>query len=291
MEQIILRQHNIAAFLQCRRKFDLQVNQGWRPRTFATYIDIGSLFDKSVAEYHRGKPVEECMIAIDQEYNEMLLNATTQEKIDDLENSKIITQGMIYGYCNNFYQINIEPHYKISVPIGKYGRKKHRLFCELDGLYRRGKENWIVEIKTATSIDKNYIKRLDTDFQMNCYFYALRKWLRKPIVGVLYRVVRKPSIRQKRNENIEQFRKRLMLEYVEKKDDYFYEEKIYKNQKALREFSDEIEQIFEDIKMAYKTKRWYRSGQKCAIYGECAYLKYCNDPTEETLETFYEKEE
>jgi hypothetical protein len=261
---------------------------GYSPRIYKEYIKIGDLFDKSIALYHSGEPIELILAEAERITNDKILVASSQEEISDLENIQVMVQAMLLGYTEKFEQINIKPHLRVNVPV----ITGYRLGCELDGFYQNGVERWIAELKTSTTIDKNYIDKLDTDFQMNCYFFGATHWFHKPITGVLYRIVKKPSIRQKKTETRNEFLKRLMLEFVEKKDDYFYQQKIYKNQLALKIFEKEIVDIFKDMEQCYKQDRWYKSGEQCIPVGRgnCQYLQYCNDPRQEILETFYKKE-
>lgn len=284
----IFRQHEIKTFLVCRKKFQLQVLEGWRPRITKDYFNLGAVFDKAAAEYHCGTSVGEVMAGINAELKLRILKASDQEEIDSLEKMEPTIQGMLYGYVNNFKQINFEPHYRVIVPV----IQNFKLSCELDGRWTDKKQQWIIERKAVQNVDADYVKRLDIDFQMNCYFYALRKWTYREVTGVLYRITKKPSIRQKQNESKLQFTKRLMLEYEEFPEKYFFEEKIFKDQSTNKIFEQEIQWIFEDLKECLKNKRFYRSDHSCSPIGagKCPYLEYCKKPERDTLETFYKKE-
>jgi hypothetical protein len=286
-KDIVLRQHEVRIFLQCRRKFDLYVNKRIVPAITKDYLEIGGLFDDAISEYFKGHDLPYCLAIVDILVDEKIIKAVSQDYVELLENIRIIVQGMLTGYIEKFKPYIIKPHYHINVPI----IPGYRLSCELDGLLTREKELWIVENKTTAQIDTGYIKKLNTDFQMNCYFYGLKNWKYKQVSGVLYRVSKKPTIRQRQKETSEQFRKRLMLEYIDNVKDYFYEEEIYKDHSQDKMFEKDIIEIFKDIEQCKKQNRYYASGEGCSNFGGCQYLLYCNNPNSDTLETFYKQRE
>lgn len=290
-KDIILRQHEVNYFLQCRRKFDLYVNKRIVPAITKDYLEIGGVFDNAISEYFKGKDLPYCLAIIDTLIDEKIIKAISQSYVELLENIRIIVQGMVTGYIERFKPYIIQHHYHIDIPI----IPGYRLSCELDGLLikekEEGKELWIVENKTTSQIDKEYIKKLNTDFQMNCYFYGLKNWKHKPVSGVLYRVSKKPTIRLKQKETRDQFRRRLMIEYLDNVENYFYEEEIYKDHSQDKMFENDILNIFKDIEQCKKQDRYYASGHTCTDFGNCHYLLYCNNPTEDTLNTFYKQRE
>ena len=286
--RIIVHQHDIATFQECRKRFDLSFNQHIFPRIQKKFIEVGSLFSKSVYYLHKGTPIENCLAYIEQKAEELKLSAVNQERINEIEEDKVTVVAMLNGYNEKFMSQNVEiiPEYNIKVPI----KRKYIYSMTLDGRIKTyQKDNWILEIKTTASIEKDQITRLPCDFQIKSYAWGLQKWAHKPVKGVLYRFIRKPSIKQKQTETIDQYLKRLMLDYINRKDFYFYEEMPLLDQNIISDFDNEIYQMFDDLNACYKTNNWYKS-PLCGKtrYGICPYFQYCSNPIEETLETFYE---
>lgn len=286
---INIHQHDIATFNECRKKFDLSFNRKIFPRKISKFLQIGDLFAQGTFYLHRKVPLANCCAYIDNIAETLKLQAINQEHINEIETDKIICIAMLIGYEQRFMEqkLNILPEYRIEIPI----RKKYLYIMRLDGRIKSHiKENWVLEIKSTFAIEKDQITRLPCDFQIKSYCWGLEKWTWKPVIGILYRFIRKPSIKQKQNETIEQFQKRLQKDYVEREDFYFYEEKPLLDRNILNDFEEELYQIFDDLTRCYKTNHWYKTAL-CGKtkFGECPYFKYCSDPTEETLETFYEK--
>ena len=287
---IHIHQHDIATFAECRKKFDLSFNKKIVPRKLPKTLQIGSLFAKGIFYLHKGGEIAVCCANVDFIAEQLELRATNQEHINEIETDKITTIAMLIGYEQHFMEqkLNILPEYHIKIPI----QKKYIYIMRLDGRVKtHEKENWVLELKTTASIQKNQIERLPCDFQLKSYCWGLQKWTWKKVKGILYRFIRKPSIKQKQNETIEQFQKRLQKDYIEREDFYFYEEMPLLDQNILQDFEEELNQIFSDLTQCYKTNHWYRS-PTCGNtkFGECTYFKYCSDPTIETMETYYEHE-
>ena len=281
---IELHQHEINSFLQCKQKFDLMVNKRLRSRVSSKPFKIGGLFAKGAEMIHNGIQIEIVSAFIDEQESKSKIYCKSQEEFNEIETDKIIVTSMLYGYFENFDIKGIIPEYQICIPINDY-----KIICRLDGRKKNNNKDWILELKTSSQIEKNLFDKLPVDFQIKAYYWALQKWSRKFPEGIIYRYIKKPSIRQRKNERLDQFQKRLLLEYLNEKEKYFYEQRIYFDKLIYEDFEKEIVDILNDISNCYKTNKWYKSGFGCTIYNNCQYLKYCSNPTQETLETFYEQ--
>jgi len=252
-------------------------------------LSIGDIFAKSVYHLHNGRSIEECWAYIDKLENDIKLELISQEEIDNLETDRAILFAMLGGYeqhfLHKFPNLKILPEYTTNIPINK----KFRYVCRLDGrIINEKKENQILEIKTTTQIQKDLIIKLPVNFQILSYYFALKKWLHKPVFGVLYRHIKKPSIRMRQKETPQQFQKRVALEYAEQPEKYFHEEYVIFDKNVLSDFGQELYQKFADLEDCYKTNHWYKNEVSCSTkFGNCPYLQYCINPTQETLDTFY----
>ena len=292
---IEIHQHDLSDFTACRQKFNLAFNLEYQPKVEFKYINIGGMFARATYHLHRGQTLEWCLAGIDAAEEELKLRATKQEDIDDLEIEKTTLIAMLMGYDDMWMPkdgaegINILPEYTISVPMGRF-----RYVMRLDGRIpspQKERGNWVLEIKTAAQLQADLVKTLPTNFQIKSYCWGLKKWTHRPVIGVFYRFIRKPSIRRTQKETHESFLKRLTQDYLTRKDFYFYQEDFLLDQSVLIDFEKELIQKFKDLENAYKTNRWYKNENQCVSrYGNCKYMPYCMNPTVETLETFYTKE-
>ena len=96
---------------------------------------------------------------------------------------------------------------------------------KVDGLVRVGNEHFVLEHKTASSLDGGYLERLWTDFQITLYAYYLEQALCIRITGVLYNLLLKARLKQRRTENAAEFEGRLATKYAQAA--MFHREMLY----------------------------------------------------------------
>jgi hypothetical protein len=79
---------------------------------------------------------------------------------------------------------------------------------KVDGIVRIGGENFVLEHKTASQLDSDYLERLWTDFQITIYAYYVEQTMGIPITGILYNVLVKAKLQQSKGETEEEFEAR-----------------------------------------------------------------------------------
>ncbi len=212
------------------------------------------------------------------------LQPTTQEEMNQIDTDRVIVQGMLEGYFQRFGfgfpdAEKFLPEAKFEIPIiNPCTNSKSRSFLlagKADGLALLEDTWWIVEYKTASQIPKTYIDRLMLDNQVTTYIYGLQKYYNIEIAGVIYRVLRKPSIRLNKKETIQQYQNRIIQDYRERPDFYFYEEKLYRSKDDLAEYKAELWQLTQDILKCQKENRWYKNTSRCADWQSCEYIPIC----------------
>ena len=310
---INLHQHNMDQFLRCPYKYYMANVMGYRLMGIKKALNIGDLFAQCVFFLHRGEDIAKCMLYVEELQKPLIERATNQAQVDELETSAIMVQSMLMGYetmflnkkeikvtkynqnggIDGFDEITIQeivPEYKLEIPW-KVGNYHYKYINRLDGKVITDDTGlWILELKTSTSIDGDLILKLNTNFQINSYWFSMLYNEQQEVDGVLYRYIRKPSIRQNKNEALEKFRIRLSKDYQERPDFYFYEESLYFNQPQIKIFTRDMNYHFEELTRCYVTNVWPKRGVACdSNFGLCEYLKYCSNPTQETLDTYYRK--
>ena len=76
---------------------------------------------------------------------------------------------------------------------------------KVDGIVRIDGRNFLLEHKTAASIDASYLERLWTDFQIALYSHYVEETLGIPITGVIYNILGKARLQQGEGETEEEF--------------------------------------------------------------------------------------
>ncbi len=79
---------------------------------------------------------------------------------------------------------------------------------KVDGIVRIGDDHFILEHKTASQVDGDYLEKLWTDFQITIYAHYIDQTMGVPITGILYNVLVKAKLQQGKGETEEEFQAR-----------------------------------------------------------------------------------
>lgn len=150
--------------------------------------------------------------------------------------------------------------------------RKHKLIGRVDGL---AKDGLLVEHKTTSSeITEEYEFNLQWDEQILAYM---------SLTGtreVYYTVIRKPTIRQKKNESEEEFYQRMVEWYDEDTESKIRLLKISRTDDEVEEFEKSFETICDEMERGVI----YRNQNYCNCWGRrCEYSSIClnYDPNQE----------
>jgi len=283
----LLTNSTISSFKNCRKQYYYRNVKQLVPRHEGEARGIGSAVHKGIET----GSIEEALALFDDIF------PSDQQEADKLETNKAIVQAMLEGYFSLYgtdWEGEFQPELQFEVPIinPKTGAqsKTFKLAGKVDGLLKdRGGKYWLVEFKTAGTIDKSYIDKLMLDAQMTAYIYGLQRQLDIKISGVIYRVLRKPSIRQTKKETLEQFLNRLVEDYKSRPEFYFVQEQLYRTQEDLDEFEQELWDITQDLLKCRKDNLWYKNTSRCKDWGKCQYIPLCAK-YEDAEELFIQKE-
>jgi hypothetical protein len=177
------------------------------------------------------------------------------------------------------FQINILPklpkimaaekQFKVRIGRGKFLIGKIDAICE-DGTP--------IEHKTTSdTIDEKYINRLQWDDQVTNYLLALSLERGQIVNRVIYTVIKKPTIRQKQNETIEDYINRCVDWYDEDTEHKVATFPVVRSKDELSEKQLELVHMCKEIKGC---KRFYRNPSHCSIMG-CSYSSVCLSYTPE----------
>lgn len=193
---------------------------------------------------------------------------------EDGETNKVIVMAMIDAYLNKFPNNDLMKHelHLTGKLLPRSTEDDFQLYIDIVEEDPNENGYWLIELKTASQINDGYIKKLDFIDQPNRYYYFLEKTLDKPILGIKYRVVKKPLLRQKKDESLIQFRQRLVERLSE--PDNIYEFVLYRTKEQIRET---IKDTQADMRLIKKTKRFTKNLSGCSSYGICPYIELCQN--------------
>jgi len=206
---------------------------------------------------------------------------------------------MVTAYFERWHHDGLEPtHVEDVFAIRILSRKSGKPTWwhaggRIDRIVRVNGVYYILETKTTTTVGEAYLKRLWLDSQIRLYAYAApRMWPGLRIAGVIYDVLLKPSLRQRKNETAEEFAQRLMERCAEP-------ESLFRQEILLPTgFESEVEEWLWDVSQlyayCYRTGRWPQNTAACFNhYGRrCPYHMLCasNDNPIVLKENYVERE-
>ena len=123
---------------------------------------------------------------------------------------------MVTGYAScypdeNFEVVEVEKSFIGEIRNPDTGRPSQTFVMagKVDAIVKRPDGMYLLEHKTASTIDASYLDKLWTDTQIALYSHYLRE-LGYPIVGVIYNVLLKSRLQQKAGESEAEYAARRM---------------------------------------------------------------------------------
>lgn len=238
----------LKCFKSCRRMYDLRYNEGLYPVTPAEALETGKNYHELLERLYNGEDLPE--------------DEFTKEN------------AMAHAYAKYIFpkfacRVAEEP-FEFDLGNGD------KLIGRVDGIAEDGS---LVEHKTTSKdITEGYEYDLMWDEQIPAYMLAMNTR------SVYYTVVKKPTIRLKKDESEEEFYQR-MIEWYD--DDTENKIRVL----TLTRTDDEVEQFRDDLMLMADELRhagfYYRNTCNCNMYGRrCEYSSVClhYDPNQEYVE-------
>jgi len=161
-----------------------------------------------------------------------------------------------------------------------------RLRGKCDGIYRakskKGKGKlWLFETKTASQLQEDtLLKRLQFDFQNLFYITAMSEHLGEQIVGAMYNVVKKPSLRMGKQDNNDwgTYVERVIADVEADTDKYFARFEVpypaVKREQFAETLLDKLN-MFSDWCAGNGDQVTYANESSCVARWPCSYLNAC----------------
>lgn len=203
----------------------------------------------------------------------------TQEDQDKLTTDSAIVTGAATAYLAAYgRREKREFGYRIRLrnpDTGAYSRT-----FDLEGYADGLTVGWeLIEDKFVGQIQQVAIKRLKLDRQLALECYGIWRATGHEVTDVSYRFTRKPSIKQKKDETVDEFAARVEADYKERPEFYLIEEPITRTADDLVRIEAELWQWAEQRRAAQRARIYPRNSSHCHDYGGCPFLPLCvGDP-------------
>lgn len=307
----ILTYSSIRAFRNCRKMYDLRYNQHLAPLEEDSEAQaLGTIFHGSMERWYG----RDMAIPVEQTVNSILeyIDGACPDRIADKRQKKIWHQvrAMFLGYVKKypteeFEVVFVEKEFESLIinPETDYASRTFIMRGKVDGMIRKGEKHFLIEHKTASIINEDYIDRLPMDFQIILYAAYIERYMNIQIAGILYNVIGKAQIKQGMGENAEQFqirRAKLIAqsktgktsakqwvpesdeEFQERlaqkhaKDDMFHRQQLIISRDNFDVLHSEIWELTQQLLLARRTGEWYMNTDYCYQYNRlCMYFPIC----------------
>lgn len=223
----VLERHGITSsglknWIDCREQFARRFIDGWTSRKLSVPLTYGSLWHLAHEFSQTKDPWQGVSL-----YREGAQSHLTTDALRELDFliAQIKTVYPLYKqhYKGHDQSIKFLAHESLfSVPVEVDGFK-FNIRGKRDSDYKCKGVLGLWEIKTKSKIDTHFIAdALRCDFQTLLYLWAMRAEYGKCPGHLTYDVVKRPQLRQKANESIPAYLRRVKVAVMEKPSDWFH---------------------------------------------------------------------
>jgi hypothetical protein len=304
-------------FRDCRKAVEWRYILQLAPKERDRNLSFGTLIHDCLEIWHRTRDLTLVQARID---------AALVERLQRPEQKRVwhYATAMMAGYARRYAEeefevVLLEQKFEGDIINPRTGAssRSFRLGGKVDGVVRIGGKYYLLEHKTASSIDADYLERLWTDFQITLYSHYLEKQLGIRIEGVLYNVLVKTKIEQREGETEAEFEARraeliaksktgkssAKRQLPETDDEFqarlaakydelgmFHREKLYLSRDRFVALEADLWELTQQYLDARKRKVFYQNTSQCNQRGRrCPYLPLCqSDGNPILVENFYE---
>ena len=308
----------LSTFRNCRRACQWRYVRELAPLGKTPALQLGSLAHRALQQWHQTGDLASVLRLLD--------NACPTRGCDDGQRQGWhLVRAMMRGYAaryaeESFRVIALEAPFTMPVRNPATGRRSRRfhLAGKVDGLVEEHGQYFLLEHKTTSHLDGDYLERLWMDMQICLYSRVLSIIHGIPLAGVIYNIIGKAQLKQGKGETEEEFllrkaellaknksgktsatrkepesdaafQERLRAKY----DDpaMFHREVILFTPDQYAELDAELWELTRQYQDALKRDAFYRNTAQCFSYGRpCVYYPLCRaGGAEHVIATLYER--
>jgi hypothetical protein len=216
------------------------------------------------------------------------------ESVQYLEHSMILLEALMplyFRYWKKDFQLlwdRVEAVFKVPIEIDHPQRPGRVLKTfvrgKMDGSFRRSAKGRPVLFETKTKAYLNEQGEADLadilPHELQANIYLLHLWALEKVLpeGLLYNIIRRPGLRQKKKENIVKFAKRVADDVRKRPEFYFVRMQMSVTRKDLERNEMEMRDLVADFLMWWNgLAGHYKNSDHCQNkYGRCANLGICS---------------
>lgn len=201
---------------------------------------------------------------------------------ENLAQQQFTTVGMLKAFRSHYSRfLQKTKHVATEKELRYELSKKVVVVGKIDNILNNSGLNYIFELKNLKSLDMKRVESIKTDPQSSLYFTInnlIEKKKENKVDGIIYQVIRKPSIRQKQKESRGEFLRRLEDWYSSGEGGLkFHLERLKKPFISGEAVLNTLRKVT-DLMLACKTKDDYYQDFNYCIHewGQCQFYGLCH---------------
>jgi len=276
-------------------------------------LRFGSLIHECLEHWHRN--TEPFQWNVEQRLAAVLshIDASCSKRAHDDEQQRTwhLATAMMKGYAATypveaFEVVALEMPFEGEITSPRTGAASRSFVMtgKIDGLVKMDGKYWVLEHKTAASIDASYLEKLWTDFQIIIYAHYVEQTMGIRVAGVIYNILTKAKLQQSAGETEaeyearraeliaksksgrssakrrmpetdDEFQERLAEKFSEPMA--FHRELIYLSRERFDELRGELWELTQAFLDARRRGVWYQNTSYCFQFGRpCPYYALCS---------------
>jgi hypothetical protein len=301
-----------STFRNCRKKYWWRYVRQLVRREKDRHMWLGGRIHECLVSFYQGHGWEEIETVLNQAYP---ARGGNPDERAQWHLGRAMMRAYVARYSQEpFKPIALEQQFsgEIVNPETGVASRSFTLDGKVDMLAEREGELWIVEHKTAATIDGTYIERLWTDFQISLYSKFIEESMGRPVAGVLYNILGKAGLEQGRGETEEQYQiRKAELEaksktgkpstakrrIAESDEDFearlaakytdagmLHREAIFISRDRIRMLETQLWELTQTMLDARRRDMWYQNEDQCFWYRrQCEYFPLCRAQDPENI--------
>jgi len=231
----------------------------------------------------QGSLVEEaCKVAggvIERWADQQLIGRADPQRCEDVEWICGVLPALIPGYVarytkdfRSFTWLGVESEFRVEWEGCLLRGKRDGVFT-----YPRQRKAWLLETKFPGEINERVLNdALMFDAQNLFYLHNTAVGEKLNMAGVLYNMIRRPGLRQGKDESWPSFLARVRKDVTDRPDHYFVRFELSYPAEVMEWYRKELAHQLEEFTLWQKGKLYTTHNQKaCRRMGSCRYLRAC----------------
>lgn len=203
------------------------------------------------------------------------------DKVQDVQADLGMAKALFPAYVDHYRKSDakkrwVEVEQVFDIPANE---NLPRLRGKVDGVfeYPKDKTLWALETKTASDINEETLSQaLAFDFQCLFYLYTLGQKLGRPFSGVLYNIIRKPSIGRGDDKSSSDYVDKIREDIKKREDWYFARFELSFPQGVQARFLEELKIKLKDFREWWNGNLpTYKNESACRGKWNCEFLPVC----------------